>query len=71
MKKITLLFIFTFCFFLTVSAKASTIKGNVYDAETGEPLVGVLVSLAKSNQNFITGLDGSFKLSELSSGTYT
>ncbi|TDW48120.1 TonB-dependent receptor [Flavobacterium sp. 270] len=65
------IFLFTLSFFLTLSAKASDLKGNVYDSETGEPLVGVSVSLTNTNENTVTGLDGSFKLSKLSSGNYT
>lgn len=65
------IFLFTLSFFLTLSAKASDLKGNVYDSETGEPLVGVSISLTNTNENTVTGLDGSFKLSKLSSGNYT
>lgn len=69
MKKIILFFALSF--FLSLHAKGSTIKGNVYDAETGEPLVGASISLVNSKQNAITGLDGSFELSKLSFGNYT
>ena len=57
---------------LLVSAKGycGTIKGSVSDKPTGEPVMGAAIML--TNTKFITtsGLDGSFILKDIPTGTY-
>lgn len=50
-------------------AHATTLKGYVYDQRTGEPLVGATVVIDQTNKVTSTGLDGSFELKGLSSGS--
>ncbi|MBD1395334.1 TonB-dependent receptor [Mucilaginibacter glaciei] len=61
-------FLFSFLL-LAGAAGATTIKGKVYDKNSGEPLVGASVSLAGKGTS--TGLDGSFEFKGLKQGTYT
>ncbi|PJJ83068.1 TonB-dependent receptor [Mucilaginibacter auburnensis] len=49
-------------------ASATTIKGHVYDKETGEPLVGATITIEKFGKATTTGLDGKFELKGLSAG---
>jgi TonB-dependent receptor len=49
-------------------ASATTIKGHVYDKETGEPLVGATVLLESTGKATSTGLDGKFEFKGLSAG---
>ena len=47
---------------LTALAQSRTVKGVVYEEETGEPLPGATVSIVNSTRGVITDLDGSFEL---------
>ncbi|MFD0751853.1 TonB-dependent receptor domain-containing protein [Mucilaginibacter calamicampi] len=49
-------------------AGATTVKGHVYDKETGEPLVGATVILESTGKSTSTGLDGKFEFKGLSAG---
>ncbi len=49
-------------------ANATTIKGHVYDKETGEPLVGATVTIEKFGKATTTGLDGKFEIKGLTAG---
>ncbi|WP_442588277.1 TonB-dependent receptor domain-containing protein [Pedobacter sp. AW31-3R] len=60
------------CLFLSVTiAKASNIKGHVYDQKTGEPLVGASVQMDHTNRTTLTGLDGSFEFKKVTAGKFT
>ncbi len=56
----------------SLSAKSQTfsIKGSVTNAHTRELLTGATVAIPNLSQKARSGLDGSFTLSNLSSGTY-
>jgi iron complex outermembrane recepter protein len=58
--------IITFLFFILIVDKASAqqteIKGKVTDSKTGEPLVGVNITLRDAVHGTITGSDGTFVL---------
>ena len=54
--------------FCITAASATTIKGRVYDKNTGEPLVGATVTIEKFGKSTSTGLDGSFELKGLKAG---
>lgn len=57
------------CFFLSITvAKASNIKGHVYDKKTGEALVGASVRLENTDKITMTGLDGSFEFKKVNAG---
>ncbi|MCF8307833.1 MAG: TonB-dependent receptor [Bacteroidales bacterium] len=62
------LFILLSATFLGFSQKG-TIRGTVYDAETGESLVGVTVLQKGSNNGTVTDLDGKFSL-KVEAGTH-
>lgn len=55
--------------FCITAASATTIKGHVYDKSTGEPLVGATVVIEKFGKSTSTGLDGSFELKGLKTGS--
>jgi outer membrane receptor protein involved in Fe transport len=54
----------------TLAATASTIKGEVTDKTNGEPLVGATVYLKNTSYGTSVGLDGSFVLKGIPSGSY-
>ncbi|MEP7237255.1 MAG: TonB-dependent receptor [Ferruginibacter sp.] len=56
--------------FLSVLASAQTIKGNVQDANTGEPLVGATVKLEGTKFTTFVKLDGTFSFTNLPAGSY-
>jgi len=49
---------------------SASIKGNVIDAKTGEPLIGANVILKSTKFGTSVGLDGSFNLKNVPKGTY-
>ena len=49
---------------------SGTIKGYVYELETGSPLVNATVHLEKSNLYAVSGLNGSFVIENVPSGVY-
>ena len=57
------LFPFSYCF-------SATIRGKVTDAQTGEVLVGVMIEIKELNKQKISGLDGSFTLTDVPAGNY-
>ncbi|MBK0378508.1 TonB-dependent receptor [Mucilaginibacter segetis] len=65
-----LLSLLIICF--TATGYAQTIKGKVFDAKTGEPLVGATVSLIAGNKPLYTTarLDGSFSFYKLKPELY-
>lgn len=65
--------IFTISLLLTIlslQSLAGTIKGKITDKTTGEPLVGAVVMLDKTELGATTGLDGSYTISGVDPGKY-
>ncbi len=60
-KKIVLSLIFVLAP-LAVLAQTKTVKGVIYEEETGEPMPGATVSVEGSTRGVMTDLDGSFEL---------
>jgi hypothetical protein len=58
-------------FFITNVANAGTIKGFVYNITTGVPLTGAKIHLEPTDKYSLSGLDGSFTISNIPKGTYT
>ena len=69
-KKILLLLVFSLL--IIGYSFAAEIKGKVFDAITGEPLIGATVTLEKGEQKFTTSvnLDGSFAFRKMPAGKY-
>lgn len=65
-KKIASVLFFVLLAFLA-SAQTKTVKGFIYEEETGEPLPGATVSVVGSTKGALTGLDGSFEMSGVKS----
>ena len=63
-----LIFIYLLLYKASISA---TIKGYVYDLRTGTPIVNAAVHLDKTNLYTVSGLNGSFVLENIPSGSYT
>lgn len=63
MKRHLIHFLFVAILTMCTSAMAyaqSTVKGQVVDAETGEPLIGAAVTVAGTTQGSVTDIDGFF-----------
>ncbi len=54
----------------TLNGFAATIKGNITDKKTGEPVIGAVVVLHGTNMGTITGLDGSYVINKIPGGSY-
>ena len=58
------------CFILMVPVLYAQVSGKVYDASSGEPLIGATVVAFNGEHYDITGLDGSYKLKNLKEGEH-
>lgn len=67
------LLFFSLLLLFSTTVFAGIIRGKVTDAETGEPLVGAIVTLEGASHplNAFVQLDGSFVFKNLKPGTYT
>jgi TonB-dependent receptor len=68
LHRITLLLLFSL---ILTSAYSQTIKGKVFDLNTGEPLVGANVVLEHTHFTTAVQLDGSFIFRHIPAGKYT
>ncbi len=59
-KKLTILLLFSFIAQFTIAQ--TTLKGKIFDAETGDPLPFVNVVFNEKGNGFSSGLDGDFKI---------
>lgn len=60
------------CLLLSIAtAKATSLKGYVYDQKTGEAIAGAAVHLEQTDKTVLTGLDGSFEIKHPPAGMYT
>ncbi len=55
--------------FSAVASAQTTVKGQLVDAETGEPLVGAAVMVVGTAQGTVTDIDGYFKQDVAPNGT--
>lgn len=55
----------------TISCYSATIHGKITNANTGEELVGATVYVSEIKKGFVSGLDGTFVIANLPTGTYT
>lgn len=54
----------------TTILQAGTLKGKLLEAATGEPALGVVISIEGTSLHDISGLDGSFSIPNLQKGAY-
>ncbi len=59
-----------FLLFLSFKSYSATIKGEVSDKATGEPLIGAVIILTGTQFGTVTGLDGSFTITSIPAGSY-
>ncbi|CAN5313185.1 TonB-dependent receptor [soil metagenome] len=71
-KTRTILICFSFIAFClcSFSVPAALLKGKVLDVKTGEPLVGAVVYLKDTRYNSVAGLDGSYLIKDVPTGSY-
>ena len=55
--------------YTAVAWSQTTVRGQLVDAETGEPLVGAAVMVEGTTQGSVTDIDGYFKQSVASNAT--
>ena len=74
-KKLVYFLTITIAFLLTAinstSAQTGTIKGFVYEKNSGEPVIFTKVIIAKTKYGATTDVDGYFTITRLPSGDYT
>jgi len=63
-------FLFIISFLFSIQSFALSIKGQIKDAKTGEPLIGATILLKNTNLGAAAGLDGSFQIKNIPSGEY-
>ncbi len=63
--------LFLFAAEMAVAQQGGTIRGTVTEASTGEPLPGANILLVDSDRGTATGVDGTFRISNVEPGTYT
>lgn len=72
MKPILLLFLLVFiCLSSTIFAQNAIVRGNVFDRETGEPIIYGNVRLQGTKLGGITDIDGFFSIADVPAGNYT
>ncbi len=72
MKKITLLILtLSTCFLTLYAQKGGTVRGNVYDKNTGEPIIYGTVLLQGTTIGTNTDDDGFFSIGNIPAGRYT
>ncbi len=68
---IRMLYLIAGLFIATSSlAQTGSVRGNIYDKETGEPIISGTVRLMGTNYGTNTDIDGFFTLSEIEPGNY-
>ena len=70
MQRFIFQFIFLIIMSLSANSQSGTIRGIVFDGETGEYLVGVTVYEESTQTGTITDLDGNFNMN-IAPGTYS
>ncbi len=68
MKKTTHVLFFSLCFLLSFSSFAATVKGILIDEETSETLIGASILIQGTTMGTVTGIDGSFVLTDVPTG---
>ncbi len=71
MRRIIVLLIFSFFSITQISAQTGSIKGFVYDKESGEPILFTPVFLKGTNYGTSTDVNGYYNLTRIPAGVYT
>ena len=53
-----------------VSAQVGIVRGNIFDKDTGEPIISATVRLAETDFGTTTNLDGFFSMGSVPVGDY-
>lgn len=56
---------------ITGHAQTGTIRGSIFDEETGEALIGATAQLPGTGKGAVTDMDGKFSLNNVDAGSYT
>ncbi len=64
-------FLIFICFSNIIIAQNAIVRGNVYDQETGEPIIYGNVRLKGTNLGSITDVNGFFSIADVPAGDYT
>ena len=70
MKKTILLLTLFFGTLLSLYSQTGTLRGNVYDTETGEPILYCTIQLAGTTIGTTTDFDGFFTITNIPEGAY-
>lgn len=69
-QRLTLLLFFSISLMLTADAQTGTLRGNIYDENTGEAIAFGQVFLEGTELRAVTDLDGFFIFSDIPAGNY-
>ena len=70
-SKYTILTFFFGLIAMQLAAQTGTVRGNIFDAETGGPIMFGSVTLVEINKSTTTNTEGFFNLAKVPAGTYT
>ncbi len=70
MKRLLFLFSILLVFHLSALTQSGTLRGNVFDADTGEPIIYCNLQLQDTNLGGTTDFDGFFTLTNIPVGAY-
>jgi hypothetical protein len=70
MTRFNKLFFIFLLVFQTFVCNSATIKGYLNDAQSGEPVVGAIISLHATIYGAISGLDGTYAIHNIPAGSY-
>jgi len=70
LKKLIVQFTLFFGIIFSLHSQTGTLRGNVYDTETGEPVLYCTIQLAGTTIGTTTDFDGFFTITNIPEGTY-
>jgi hypothetical protein len=70
-SKYTILTLFFGLIAAQLAAQTGTVRGNIFDAESGEPVMFASATLVEINKSTTTDTEGFFNISKVPAGTYT
>jgi outer membrane receptor for ferrienterochelin and colicin len=71
LTKLSFLVSLILCSAAAAFAQSGTIRGSIYDEETGEALIGATAQISGTSKGAVTDMDGKFNINNVDAGSYT